>query len=211
MNQQPRIKNPLKVMQPGETLICEIKRHPAGLLGTYFVSGFLLIAIAVILFGVTPQVFTEYNRSKIVGFGAAIFAIFSLLMIGFILIATKVYYGNRWILTSDSITEVTQVSLFSKASSQLSLGSLEDVTADKTGVIAQIFNYGTLSVETAGERSNFNFKYAPQPEYYAKQVIEAREAFELNGGYQREKEAATQYSAAPTPGASAPTQLPPTA
>jgi hypothetical protein len=199
MNSQTRIKNPLKVMQQGETLICEIKRHPAGLIGTYIVSGFLLIAVAVIVLLITPAVFTEYSHSKVLSLGAAVFTIFSLLMIGFILIATKVYYGNRWILTSDSITEVTQISLFSKASSQLSLGSLEDVTADKTGVIANIFNYGTLSVETAGERSNFNFKYCGNPNYYATKVIEAREAFEQNGGYRREAETTAAVPQTPQP------------
>jgi hypothetical protein len=40
-----------------------------------------------------------------------------------------------------------------------------------------IFNYGTLTVETAGEMRNFVFPYCPNPNKYADQILDARQAY----------------------------------
>src|SRR6202011_6093270 len=94
--------------------------------------------------------------------------------------ATRIYWGNSWIVTSDSVTQVSQTSLFKRQSSQLSLIHLEDVTAEQNGVLAHMFNYGLLRVETAGERSKFTFTFCPNPNFYAREILAAREAFEQN-------------------------------
>ena len=36
--------NPLETMQPGEAVVCVIKRHPIGLLGIYFIAAIVIIA-----------------------------------------------------------------------------------------------------------------------------------------------------------------------
>jgi len=175
---QPPVINPLAVMQPGEKVICEIRRHPIGMLGTYVMSGSLLIVVAVVAFIVAPNIITSTSRAEVLGFGALLFFVVALLSLGFVFIANKVYWGNRWVLTSDSLTQITQTSLLDRQSSQLSLGNLEDVTAVEDGLLAHMFHYGVLRVETAGERSKFVFLYCPNPNYYAQQVLGARELFE---------------------------------
>ncbi len=170
--------NPLSVMEPGEQVICEIKRHPIGIIGIYVISGALLLAIAILSFVVAPAVITSTSRSQIDTAGALIFVIVATVSFLFTFVANKVYWGNSWVVTSDSITQITQTSLFNKQSSQLSLGNLEDVTAEQDGILPHMFNYGRLRVETAGERSKFLFAFCPNPSYYAKQVLAAREAFE---------------------------------
>src|SRR5665213_1064666 len=182
-NQSPvnpdNIHNPIASMQPGEKNICEITRHPIGMMGTYIMAGLVLIVVAVLAFVVAPAVITSHSRSEVTGIGALIFLIVALFTSAFVFIANKVYWGNRWILTTDSLTQVTQTSLFDKQSSQLSLGNLEDVTAEQNGILTHLFHYGVLRVETAGERSKFLFLFCPNPDEYAKQVLSAREAFEV--------------------------------
>jgi len=51
------------------------------------------------------------------------------------------------------------------------------VTSEKNGLLATIFNYGTLHIETSGELRNFAFTYCPDPERYAREVLEARQKF----------------------------------
>ncbi len=169
-------------MQPNEQVICEIRRHPIGILTMYVGSGLLLVLIAAIIFGIVPNTVTSVSQTKIIGFGAIAFLAISLLTISFTFIANKVYWGNRWILTSDSLTQVSQSSLFDRQSSQLSLKNLEDVTAEQNGILSHMFNYGVLRVETAGERSKFMFIYCPNPNYYAQQVLDARERYEQSDG-----------------------------
>lgn len=174
---EPVMKNALATMQPGESVIFEIKRHPIGILFTYALASFVLLAIGVIMFVVLPSLLPD-NKSTINSIGLVLFLITAIIMVAFTFIANKVYVGNGWVLTSDSITQVKQTSLFDRQSSQLSLKNLEDVTAEQNGILSHIFNYGTLKAETAGEHSKFTFDYCPNPNYYAQQVLQAREKFE---------------------------------
>jgi hypothetical protein len=165
-------------MGPDEQTICEVKRHPIGLVGIYVMTGLLMIVLAVLAFIVAPNVITSASRSEVIIIGLLVFLVVGTVALGFVFIAHKVYWGNSWVVTSDSITEITQTSLFDKQSSQLSLGNLEDVTVEQNGILPRMLNYGLVRVETAGERSKFVFPFCPNPSYYAKQILAAREAFE---------------------------------
>ncbi len=171
-----KVANALTTMQPGERHICEIKRHPVGLLFSYAIAGLMIIGAAAIAFIVAPGMFPN-SKDAVTAVGTFIFLIVTLLAVGFVFITNKVYWGNSWVLTSDSITQVNQTSLFNRQSSQLSLENLEDVTAEQNGILPHMFNYGTIKAETAGERSKFVFYFCPNPNYYAQQVLQAREEF----------------------------------
>ena len=166
-------------MQSGEHNIFEVKRHPFGMIGMYVPAAIMLAVLALIVFAVLPTVFAD-NSSQVTSLGAIVFLIVLFMTAVFLAISHKVYWGNRWILTSDSLTQISQVSLFDKQSSQLSLANLEDVTAIQNGVLAHMFNFGTVKAETAGERSKFVFVFCPNPNYYAQQILNAREKFEQN-------------------------------
>ncbi len=172
------VDNRLQAMQPGETVICQIKRHAIGIFGIYFMAGLMLLVVAVIAFGVAPHFITGVSHAKVVEVGGLVFLVLAVLSFIFVLISSRVYWGNSWVLTSDSLTQITQTSLFDRQSSQLSLGNLEDVTAEQNGILTHMFNYGVLRVETAGERSKFVFTYCPKPNDYAQQILNAREQFE---------------------------------
>lgn len=174
----PKIHNPLAVMQPGERVICDIKRHPIGLLGAYLVAGIILIVLAVLAFVVLPGSAVTEGQGQNMNIAAAVFGLVAILIILFVLVANIVYWGNRWIVTSDSITQMHQTGPFSKQSAQLSFENLEAVTTEQNGIFTHIFNFGTLKAETAGERSNFILTFCPNPSYYAQKILAAREAFE---------------------------------
>lgn len=178
MNPEQNVQNPIGVSQKGEQVVCEIKRHPIGIIGVYITAGFLLLAIAAITFFLAPSILSSVERSQVLSVGAIAYIVIAFLTVGFLFIANIVYWGNRWVVTSDSITQITQTSLFHTQSSQLSLGNLEDISAEQDGILTHMFNYGVLKVETAGERSKFQFIYCPDPNEYAQKVIAAREVFE---------------------------------
>lgn len=169
------VQNPLSAMQPGEQVICEIRRSGIGLIGAYVSAGMAIIIMAIIVI-LIPHYVTDLSPQ-----------IKSALMIAFVLVlivvalfayvTTTIYKANRWILTSDSLTQISQVGLFRKQTSQLSLANLEDVTAEQRGMIQSMFGFGTLRVETAGERSKFVFPFCPNPNGCAQRVLLARENF----------------------------------
>jgi hypothetical protein len=174
-----RVMNPLESMQPGEQVVCEIKRHPIGILGIYITLICAVALVAIVGFGFGPQIFANYETQQVYGYVTVATLVLGVLCLLFGYIAHIVYWGNRWIVTDDSVTQVSQVSLFNKQSSQLSMGNLEDITAEKNGIIQHMFNFGNLRCETAGaQKSKFVFPYCPNPEYFAKCILDAREKFE---------------------------------
>ncbi len=170
----PPIHNPLAVIQPGEQTIFEIKRHPIGIFMIYAMTVIMLIALTVLGLIVAPGL-SSGGGSSVKTFATAGLVVVTALSLVFNLLATTIYWGNRWILTSDSITQYSQTGLFHKENSQIQLDSVEDVTAAQNGILQRIFNYGTLKVETAGHGINYAFAFAPKPNIYAKQILEARE------------------------------------
>ncbi len=186
MNPDPNYQQPnqaklheMVVLQPGERIICDIKRHPFGLISMYVAAFFALLVVGVLAYA-APKIFSQNapsvisNLSSFLVIGAVIFTVLICLIL---LVATIVYGQNRWIVTDDSITQVTQDSLFGRRVSQLSMENLEDVTIDQHGIIQTMFNFGTLRAETAGERSKFTFPYCPDPKKYARSILEVHENF----------------------------------
>lgn len=171
----------LTVMQEGEQIIFHVKRHPIGLIINYVMGLVVIGATAVLAFGVLPSLSSTPGQFDGIGVGVLLIVIILYLLYSFV--ATVVYWGNEWIVTSDSLTQINQTTLFHKESSQLSLENLEDVSAIQNGILTHIFGYGILKVETAGEHSKFAFPYCPNPNYYAQQILAAREAMAAGNHY----------------------------
>ena len=81
------------------------------------------------------------------------------------------------IVTDRSLIQVLQKGLFNRKVSRLSMANVEDVSAEKKGIFAMIFNFGTLNIQTAGEIDNFIFPLCPDPDEYAGLVLDARQAY----------------------------------
>ena len=110
-------------------------------------------------------------------------------------LAAKVYLANRMTLTNERLVLITQISLFSQDVPQLSLADVQEVTVKQNGIIANLFGYGTIIVETAGEQKNIILRYAKDPHRAADQINDAAEV----------------YKQAQTPPPAAPPQPPPPA
>lgn len=161
----------------GEHEVVRIQKHPWGIIQLYLGAIFavLLAAVFVVLF--LPDLLATNDTSgasMLLGLAAVV----GIAFLGLILmLATYIYFQNTLIITNKNITLVLQRSLFSRQVSELSMASVEDVTADQRGIIATLLNYGELRVETAGEQNNFIYGYCPRPNYYGKIILDARQAY----------------------------------
>lgn len=162
-----------------ETKIADVRRHLFGLIALYtqVIVG-LLLALGLIGF-LLPGFLDTLGIST--GTGASIFGLISILLVFFaavfLVLAHRIYTANQLIITDKNITQVLQMGLFHRKISELSMSSIEDVTAHQRGLFQTVFNYGTLTIETAGEQRNFNFAYCPNPNAHAKILLDARAAF----------------------------------
>lgn len=171
--------NPLSVLQEDEQVICEINRHPIGMLATFAIGGVLLLVIAGLCFAYIAQLVV----------GLSVIALAAVLIGGFLALASKIYWDNYWVVTDDSLTQLRRSSLFDKEACQLSFANLEDVTATQDGFWAHVFHYGMISAETAAASEKFTLTYCPDPVSFAQKILAAREAFEQDRGRRKKRNA----------------------
>lgn len=169
-----KVHNPLEVMQPGEQVIFEIRRHPIGLIYIYGTTGVFLVAVAVMLLSLVPSAFSASAGAGHI-LAIIVFIITGLMAVIFVILATVIYWGNCWILTTDSLTQVSQHGIFHKSSAQLALWDIENVAVRRHGIIQHFMNYGVVAIETASESGKFRFLYCPNPTSYAQQILDAKE------------------------------------
>jgi uncharacterized membrane protein YdbT with pleckstrin-like domain len=101
------------------------------------------------------------------------------ILIGLALIVSiYVYFASKLTITNQKVVHHHQTSLFSHKDSQLNIARVEDVTSVQPGILAKIFNFGTITVETAGEDDNFNFTYAKDAAAAANLINEQHTRFE---------------------------------
>lgn len=160
-----------------ETLLAIIKRHPFGIIKVYIQTVIGLGGAMALIAFVLPELLELESNS---GLYLAMFAgvlVIGAIMIVILMIATIIYYQSQIVVTTKSITQTLQLSLFNKKTSQLAVTSIEDVTSNKNGLFPTLLNYGQLKVETAGEQENFHFDYCPHPDHYAKLILDTRQQF----------------------------------
>jgi uncharacterized membrane protein YdbT with pleckstrin-like domain len=170
-------KNPDQdMLEPGECILTVVHRSVIGLIGIYLVAIIAAAAIVTLVIVISPSTF-EATGSGDSGSLSAIFGLSALLLALILFTVTYVYRQSRLLVTDRSLVQIMQKTLFIRKVSRLSMSNVEDVSEEQRGILAALFGYGTLTVQTAGEKENFVFPLCPNPASLADRIIEAREAY----------------------------------
>lgn len=174
----------VEALTSDETLITDVRRHFFGLFLIYLQIIVALGLSLLLIFVFLPSVSQTLNISEATV--NALAALFGLVAVAFglifIVLATRIYNGNQIIVSDKNVTQVLQIGLFNRKISELSMPNIEDVTAQQSGIFPTLFNYGVLKIETAGEQNNFIFIYCPNPNAYAKAILDAKTAYLTKNG-----------------------------
>lgn len=142
-----------------EKIIVFTRRHPITLiLKMAAIATLLLISIAVII--ALTQSFSLFDSLTL------LLALIVLLIL-FYAIFAFIYFINWhldvWIITDKRVIDIEQISLFNSEFSEFMLAKIQDVSVDKKGFLANIFDYGDVHIQTAGMARVFIFKQVPNP------------------------------------------------
>jgi membrane protein YdbS with pleckstrin-like domain len=166
----------LKFLNRDEHVVTIVHRHFIGIVFIYAEAFAAVLALLALGFLVFPSIFSDLTSdSSMLLLGAAVFAV--ALMFFILFIATYIYRQCILLVTDQNLIQVIQRGLFIRKVSRLSMSNVEDVSAEQKGFLPTIFNYGILTVQTAGERENFVFPYCPNPNFYADRILDARQAY----------------------------------
>ncbi len=165
---------------PGEHVLCTIFQHPFGLIAIYVASVIILIGTIGLSGTVLPQITGERVRTLS---GVALGGVLvSLVVLGVLIVSTYVYRKSKLTVTDRTVVQIIQRGLFIRKISQISLSNIEDVTSEQKGIFANMFGFGTLNIETAGEQANFHFSMCPNPHRVAQIILDAKDDFLVKTG-----------------------------
>lgn len=142
--------------QSEEVVILLLRQHPVTQLKQVFIA--IGIAIFPFLLGASP--FLDFLPTR---FQFAMTLGWYLIMIGYIFESFLLWFFNVYIITDERIIDVDFLSLIYKDVSSAKIDNIEDVTASTGGFLASMINYGTIKIQTAGEKTEFDFNDVPQP------------------------------------------------
>lgn len=83
---------------------------------------------------------------------------------GFALANFISWFFNIYIVTNERIVDIDFYYLLYKKFSEAELTRIQDISYTTGGIVAAIFNFGDVMVETAGEAPNIIFERVPYPE-----------------------------------------------
>lgn len=176
-------------------VVAVVHRHPFGILVIYLQMFVGLAAAGLLIYLLMPSLVNREDNPGAYVLVGVVMLVLAAFMVVVMLIATVIYRQSKLIMTDKDITEVTQEGLFNRRIAQLNVSNIEDATADRRGVFQTLLNFGILNIETAGETDNFYFHYCPEPDKYAKVVLQLRENF-LSNRERDNVEAGMRYASA---------------
>lgn len=94
---------------------------------------------------------------------------------GFALASFIGWFFNIYIVTNERIVDIDFFYLLYKKFSEAELTKIQDINYTSGGILAAIFNYGDVVVETAGELPNIDFESIPYPEKVVETIRELTE------------------------------------
>lgn len=176
-------KYPFLNLSEGEFVILEIKRHPIGLwipigMGVFVVICLMSMAMIYPMW-LSNQSMNAVEVSAFPPAGLVILVTFLLSgLVGlFTYLIVWVYLRNQFFLTNESVIQEIQNGVFARHEQTVSLGSVEDVSFVRNGVLQTMFDFGSIRLSTEGEETTYRFHYVQNPKQQTAILTNAVEAF----------------------------------
>ena len=146
-----------ETQQEKEQILLLLRQHPLVNLRWVLLTIFFLF-IPTLARMIFP--FSEFVPAQ---FSFFFQAVWFFLVLAFAVESFIGWYYNIYIVTDERIIDVDFYSLIYKSVSEAKIEKIEDVTATTAGVLGAMFDYGTLTLQTAAEQREFDFANVPHP------------------------------------------------
>ncbi len=148
-------------LQPEEKILKIIHKHWFTLIPSGIMLFVLLIAptfaIATLQSASLPIDIDQEMLAPFINFFLSLY-IMALFLATFVIWVD--YFLDIWIITDIHIIDIEQHGLFNREVSEIPLERVQDVTIDMRGIIQTMLHFGTIRIQTAGERE-FSIKNIP--------------------------------------------------
>jgi len=125
-------------------------------------SGWIILAILLIL-GPLVLPLTPLLNLLPLKFIMVLNMLWYLLTLSFIFEKFLGWFFNIFIITDERVIDVDFYSFTYKEVSEAALGKIEDISYTTGGLFGSVLDFGTVSIQTAGEKPNIEFENVPHP------------------------------------------------
>lgn len=161
----------MSLLAPQEITVLRLRRHPVVFLKEISLFLFLMALplVVVFLLNVTEVRLPDDGVVPVlVILGGSVYYLYLTL---FIFYNFFIFFLDRWVVTNKHIINIEQHTMFHRTLSKQELARVQDVTAEMNGLLQTLFNYGNVSVQTAGEQEHFLFEDVPAPNFVANTIL----------------------------------------
>ncbi len=163
-----------------EKIFLVIREHPIlPALRLLFVFGLFLIGLAAEFF--IPRLLPTVVNGAILSDLSLVIHIYYLgLLLGALLLFIFFYLSVQ-IVTEMRMVDVDQAGIFRRKVTEIQIENVEEVTSRSHGVLATIFNFGDVTVQTSSAEVDFVFENVAHPEEVKKIILDIYEQYKRLG------------------------------
>lgn len=165
--------------KPYEHIVARVRRRGVTLLpavAIFFILLAMPLAVGALLFHLFPTIITLPTGFPLIyPVGILMISIYYLSMLLFFYSYFLDFYLDVLVLTNDRLIDIEQLGLFAHRVSEVDLYKIQDITSEVNGVFASVFNYGTLSIQTAGAVDKFIIYRVPHPDRLRQEIMDLAE------------------------------------
>lgn len=142
--------------EANEQLILLLRRHPITQVSWIIIA----LVAAIIPTFIDPGSFFTFLPPN---YGTAITIAWYAGVIAYIFQAFLAWYYNVYLITDERVVDVDFISLIYRNITSAKISNIEDVTSTAGGALQTVFDYGTVTVQTAGAKPEIEFEDVPHP------------------------------------------------
>lgn len=165
-----------------DRLVRYIKRYwyaiLAGIVGAVIVTNLILafLLIDVVAGHALPSVAGSLVTDRI-GHGVllVVTSMYALALLLYLFVAWMDYYFDVFIISNRQILNIQQLILVGQKITETNFQQIQNAYSKVSGMFWTLLDIGTVFVETAGEKENFQFNYVRNPGFAAKTILEIQQ------------------------------------
>lgn len=172
----------MKFLFPGQQAnekIYEVTRAHWIVLAKQIAVWLIFVAILLGFDGYAVREFAFLQTTQAERVANVVKSLYLMYLVGGLFTIWILYYLNFQIITNNRIVDIDQKGLLLHATTEIHLAQIEDVTAEIKGFLGNLFNYGTVFVQTAGTKTRFEFDNVPDPNRIVKLILDLYERVPL--------------------------------
>ncbi len=166
---------------PDEVVHLLIRKHPITNIG-WIISSIILVIFPLVLMTVFANLKINTFQYIAADIQIMVLLLWYLLTMFMTFQSFLIWYFNVYIITDKRLIDIDFSGLWKKRISETSFGQIEDATYQTDKFWHILFDYGDIFVQTAAEKSEFEFASIPKPAIVHDKFTDLVEEFKKKHG-----------------------------